>query len=97
MDRSQEKGNRKPHQVTVVDCHRAEITGVLHVENFDRETAVLWTDYGVLTISGRDLHIQQLELPEGRFAVEGQISGLVWSDQGGPRGKGKSFWARLVQ
>ncbi|MDI3269789.1 MAG: YabP/YqfC family sporulation protein, partial [Bacillota bacterium] len=58
--------------------------------------AVLWTDYGTLTISGRDLHIQQLELPEGRFAVEGRISGLTWSEKG-PGSKGKSFWARLIQ
>jgi len=77
------------HQVQIVNRERVLITGVLHVDSFDDQEVILDTDLGVLTIRGEDLHIRELSLEQGSFAVDGGIMGLQYSAAArGKKGKG---------
>ncbi|MFZ5817498.1 MAG: sporulation protein YabP [Bacillota bacterium] len=88
------------HTLSVINREQLQVTGVLAVDNFDDEEVVLETELGVLTIRGEDLHIKQLDLESGRFAVEGYVNLLQYSTprqrQGRPS-KGRGFLERLLR
>ncbi len=88
------------HTLHIVNREQLTIQGVLSVESFDDQEILLETDLGSLTIRGEDLHIKQLDLESGRFAVEGYVSQLIYStprQRAGRVTKGKGFLERLLR
>jgi sporulation protein YabP len=88
------------HTLTVVNREQLAVAGVIAVESFDDEEILLETELGLLTIRGEEMHIKQLDLETGRFAVEGQIHACLYSNprarqSRGQRGKG--FLERLLK
>ncbi len=88
------------HSLQIANRESAVITGVLAVESFDDEEIVLETDMGGLTIRGEELHIKQLDLERGRFAVEGLINALQYSQarqRAGRPNRSRGFLERLLK
>ena len=80
-----------PHRVVMEDRSSLSVSGVVEVERFDEETAVLHTSRGTLVVRGRELHLRKLTPDGGQVAVEGTVDALIFGDGGGNR----SVLARL--
>ena len=68
-------GSIRPHRITIQDRKTAGITGVSDCVSFDENEVVLDTDMGLLTIRGKDLHVNRLTLEKGevdRVVMKGE-------------------------
>jgi sporulation protein YabP len=93
-------GGSGQHSLHIVNREQVTVAGVLAVESFDDEEIILETDMGTLTLRGEDLHIKQLDLESGRFAVEGLISACTYStprQRGSRPAKARGFLERLLK
>lgn len=70
-----------PHKLTLDGRGQLTVTGVVDVEQFDEQQAVLETSRGLLMIRGRGLHLQMLSLDGGQIEVEGTVDALVYEDE----------------
>lgn len=84
------------HKIILNNRNQGNLTGILDVISFDENTIVLDTDMGILTIKGKDLHVNRLSLDKGEIDIEGRTDSLVYSAGGGKK-SGGSFWTRLFQ
>lgn len=69
------------HSLTLEGRERAKLAGVTAVSCFNDQEVVLETAEGELALLGTNLHIEQLNLEEGRLDVTGSISGLEYSER----------------
>lgn len=87
-----EEKKAMPHQLILQDRHSLYISGVSEVESFNDETVVLRTSQGSLTIQGRQLQVQRLNVESGDLTVEGVLDAFAYADTHTKRGKlGKMF------
>ena len=96
MDGARQAEMERPHQFTLVDRERLVLDGARNVASFSPEEVVLETTAGVLVVKGEDLHIQQLNLDDGRMAVTGAFVSLTYMGEGFGK-KGKSLVKRLLR
>lgn len=94
-----DKKMQKPINHTVIMENRGKISvsGVIDVDSFNEESIIVQTDLGVLTIKGIDLHINKLNLENSELVVEGDVTSLVYSDNGSFKTKGAGLLARLFR
>jgi sporulation protein YabP len=93
-------GGSPEHSLQIVNREQVTIQGVVAVESFDDEEILLETEMGTLTLRGEDLHIKQLDLEAGKFAVEGFVSACLYTTpraRGGRAPKGRGFLERLLK
>ncbi len=83
---------KKAHNLCLENRNELKLTGVTDVDSFDEETISAYTDYGCLTISGSNLHIEELNLETGKLEVKGEITALVYS---GKNKKSDSLFKRI--
>ena len=57
---------------------RAKLTGVTAVSCFNDREVVLETGEGEVALLGENLHIEQLNLDDGRLDVTGEIAGVEY-------------------
>ena len=55
------------HRIVLNNRNQGNLTGILDVISFDENTIVLDTDMGLLTIKGKDLHVNRLSLEKGEI------------------------------
>lgn len=87
----------RSHSVLMENRERVTITGVEDVDSFDELAVLLVTELGYITLHGLDLHISKLNLEEGQLIVEGEISGMEYSDHNVGRGKGGGFFGKMFK
>jgi len=75
---------RTRHTLTLEGRERAQLSGVMAVSCFHDQEIVLETDEGEVALLGEGLHIEQLNLEEGKLDVTGEIAGIEYN---GPRHK----------
>lgn len=88
------------HVLSVTNREQINVSAVAGVESFDDQEIVLETEMGTLTIRGEELQIKQLDLESGRFAVEGTVNSLVYSQRPartGRPGRNRGFLERLLR
>ncbi|NPV26920.1 MAG: sporulation protein YabP [Firmicutes bacterium] len=88
------------HEIVLSNRQRLVLTGVLHVESFDEDEIILETNMGMLALKGQGLHVLQLNLEDGKLAVEGAIKTLDYLDERAGKhgkGRGRGFWQRLLK
>lgn len=71
--------------------------GVLHVHNYNSSRITLETSYGFLDLIGEDLNIEELNLETGNMSVKGSLSGFIYSENQGVRGKGKGILKKMLK
>ena len=59
---------------------KAVVTGVENVESFDEEQVALHTSGGRLLIAGSGLHVESLQLEQGRLVVTGRIDSAAYGE-----------------
>lgn len=83
------------HQLILLNRGLLNIDGVRNLGSYDQEVVYLETDYGTLEIKGTGLHIQQLNLDQGKLVIDGDIQSFVYLEEGPKKGKG--FLSRLMK
>ncbi|HIU34021.1 MAG TPA: sporulation protein YabP [Candidatus Pullichristensenella excrementigallinarum] len=83
------------HSLILEGRQKATITGVSDVDCFNEQIVVLITSAGSMTLSGEGLHVENLNLKEGKLEVEGEISSIEYS--GSPREKKGGVLGRLFR
>lgn len=88
------------HTLSITNREQIQMTGVVAVDNFDDEEVTIETELGTLTIRGEELHIKQLDLESGRFAVEGYVNTLQYTQlrqRTGRPTRNRGFLERLLR
>lgn len=78
---AEEKKIKKSHNIIMENRKTLSVSGIDDVDSFDENTVVMFTDMGVLTVKGEDLHINKLSVDNGELSVEGDIYSLNYSDE----------------
>ena len=75
---SQPKTN---HSVIMENRRTMTISGITDVDSFDEKTISLYTQLGELTIKGRELHIDSMNVETGDMVITGDIWSAVYGDR----------------
>ncbi|WMJ23662.1 sporulation protein YabP [Paludicola sp. MB14-C6] len=70
-----------PHNLILEDRKTLSISGVEDIDSFDENMVVLFTEQGELTIRGKNLHINKLNVETGELTMDGNIVAIVYSEQ----------------
>jgi len=84
------------HQITLNNRNLLAVDGVTNLGSYEEELLILETVAGVLEIKGGHLHVQQLNIDQGRVVIDGEICSLVYTDQELVK-KGRSFLSKLIK
>ena len=68
------------HNVVMENREKVIITGIIDIHSFDDELVLTETEMGILTIKGKDLKMNKLNLDNTELVVEGQIGMLQYND-----------------
>ena len=74
-------GTNKPHNLILENRKKLSISGVTDVDSFDEKTVILYTQMGELTVQGKNLHVNGLDVETGEMSVEGDIWALNYGDK----------------
>ena len=80
------KVSKSPHTIILEDRRTLSITGVTDIDSFDEETVIVYTDEGELSVHGSGLHINRIDVDTGELSLEGEITGMTYSDNQPYRG-----------
>ena len=89
----EEKIQMGSHKLTLQNRGSVMLTGVA----FDENQVVLDTELGLLTIKGKNLHMNRLTLEKGEADLEGQIDSLAYSSNESLHKSGESLFNRLFR
>ena len=85
------------HRIVLNNRNQGNLTVILDVISFDENTIVLDTDMGLLTIKGKDLHVNRLSLEKGEVDLSGNIDSIAYSDVHAEQKQGENLFARLFR
>ena len=83
------------HSIQIEDRNRLTVTAVADVENFSEEVVLMVLKQGGLLVKGTGLHIQKLDLTEGKVIISGSIRALSYTEKAG-KGEG-SFLSKILK
>lgn len=76
------------HVVNIDNRERVSVTEVTDIESFDEKMILLILKNGGLIIKGENLHIQKLDLEEGRVLISGSVGSAVYTEKKDKQEKG---------
>ena len=92
-----EKLNRRPHRLEILNRGTGGVTGIQDVVSFDENQIILDTDMGLLTIKGKSLHVSRLSLEKGEVDIEGSFDSFAYSSNDSYRKSVESLFGRLFK
>jgi sporulation protein YabP len=90
------KVNESLHQLILSNRGQLIVEGVNNLGSYDQEQILLETNSGILEVKGTSLHIQQLNLDQGKVMIDGDIYSLIYTEENALK-KGKGFLGRLIK
>lgn len=87
MEGEREK-NQGKHSVYIEGRNRMVVTDVSDVEHFNDDTILLNLEKGGLLVKGQNLHIQRLDLEEGKVIITGFVQSAVYTEKKEKQAKG---------
>lgn len=88
------KTGAKFHNIILENRGRLNVSGVEDVDSFDEGAVIIFTNMGVLTVRGEDLHINKFSVESGELFVEGNIYALTYSDDSMKKSGSGGFFPR---
>ncbi|NLT94977.1 MAG: sporulation protein YabP [Clostridia bacterium] len=90
---------RGEYTLSLVNREMLQINGVNNVVSYDEAEILIQTVLGVLVVKGEGLHITNLNLEDGKLAVEGYINKLEYQEDKGAklRDKSKGIFSKLIR
>lgn len=73
--------NGKSHSFELKDRRTMKVTGVTDTERFEENTAVFYTESGILTVKGSRLKVSGLNLDSGDLTLNGEIDSITYGDR----------------
>ena len=70
----------KAHKLIVNNRKTSAITGVLDVLAFDLNEVLLETEQGLMTVRGKDLHVNRLTLEKGEVDLAGHVDSITYTE-----------------
>lgn len=83
------------HNLIMENRKKISLSGITDVDHFDENTVLLYTQMGEITISGKDLHVNDLSVDTGEMNIEGDIWSIVYGDK--DRRSPLSFFGKLFR
>lgn len=77
------------HIISMEGRRKTTITAVTDVENFTDECITVLLETGGILLKGKNLHVQSLDLKEGKLEVAGEVHSLTYVDKKGKKKKEK--------
>ena len=68
------------HRLIMEERRNLSVSGVQDIERFDEEEVVVSTELGLLSIKGKGLHLNRIDVEEGELSVEGELDSLSYED-----------------
>ena len=84
----------KPHSCIMNDRKRLSLTGIYDIGSFDENIIVLYSDYGMINITGENMQIISIDTENGNFEAEGNFKGINYSDN---KSKHQSFLSKVFR
>jgi len=69
------------HNIFIEDRKQITVTEVTDVDSFNEENILLTIHGGGLLLKGQDLHIQKLDLEEGKAIITGSINSAAYTEK----------------
>lgn len=66
------------HTVTIDNREKTTITDILEIDSFDESEIRATLKRGAMIVKGEKLHIQVLDLQEGRAVITGTVHSLMY-------------------
>lgn len=70
-----------PHTLSLEHRKSLTLSGITDLDSFDDREIILYTTCGELTITGKDLHINDISIESGHMSVEGDIWSVCYGDR----------------
>lgn len=70
---------KSAHNLILENRKNLSVSGVSDVDSFDEKQICAFTEMGLLTVKGKDLHINQFNTSSGELSVNGIVDELVYS------------------
>ena len=83
-----------PHKITLENRNTMAVTGVLQVVSYDEYRIILRTDYGTLSIQGRDLVAGEISSSQNTLKLTGRVETLQYK---AARDKSEGLLARIMK
>lgn len=90
-------GRQNNHSILLENREKLNVSGVDHVNNFNDETIILETVAGVLTIKGRDLDVNKLNIEDGNISISGNVNSLTYSEKQGLGERSSGFLGKILK
>ncbi|MDD3765866.1 MAG: sporulation protein YabP [Eubacteriales bacterium] len=87
---------RAKANIIIEDRSKLIATGVIDVDSFDNESAILLTELGALFVKGSNFRINKLNVDVGELVIEGEIDSCVYSESYAHKKQG-SFLSRMFK
>lgn len=84
------------HEVHMNQRQSLQVTGVVEVESFDERQIAVRTEMGGMLISGKGLHISELNVETGVLQVTGEVDQLQYLGESSGQ-KGRNVLKRLFR
>jgi sporulation protein YabP len=84
------------HKIVIKDRRLLTVSGVKKVKSFDPKEITLDTTKGRVTIKGRDLGVNNLNLEQSELEIEGQIDMLTYAASGSGESS-KGVWEKIFK
>lgn len=84
------------HSLSMTQRKLLGLEGVTNLESYEQEKIILQTQAGMLEVKGEQLHIQQLNLEQGKVIIEGTVNALIYGETG-ISNKGKGLFSKLIR
>ena len=92
VDNKQSKSSENRRQeIHLYDKSRLTLNGVEDVSFYDETGIRLQSNFGSISIDGKDLHITRLSVETGELDIEGDIGGILYFDSQPKPAKRKLF------
>jgi sporulation protein YabP len=85
------------HNIIMENRKKISVSGAEEVESFNEETVVIFTNMGLLTIKGADLHINKLNIEAGDVAIEGEIYSFEYADAERKENGSQGFFSKIFK
>lgn len=93
-DLESEKTVGTPHHLILEKRKKLSVSGVLEVESFEEQRAVLQTNMGQLVLQGNRLKMGSFNLQTGELAVTGELNAFIYTNDTAGH---ESFWRRIFK
>lgn len=72
---------KTPHTLSLEQRKSLTLSGVTDLDSFDDREIILYSTCGELTITGKNLHINDISIESGQMSVEGDIWSVCYGDR----------------